>query len=118
MLTAIRDSGWGERLAAAVLGLYQQLEKIPRVAEDWRVRVRGAVRLASTLRDQFKLALLFRDLATLRTKEPKITSPEDVYWRGPKPSFANVCGRLDAAQLFEKVTDLASASKAKVGRKP
>ena len=105
--------GWGEKSAGKVVGYYRHLEKIPLSAMDWKVHVRSSKQLASTLHDQFKQALLFRDLATLRTKEPKISSPEDVYWRGPKPSFGDVCGRLDAAQLFERVTGLASALKSK-----
>jgi 5'-3' exonuclease len=102
--------GWGEKSAGAVLGVYRRLEKIPPAAEDWEVNVRSADRLASTLREQFKLALLFRDLATLRDKEPRISSPENLHWRGPKPSFADICRRLDAAQLLQKVTDLVPAS--------
>ncbi len=101
--------GWGEQSAARVLGLYDHLEAIPRAAEDWQVKVRGAIRLAATLRKRFKLALLFRDLATLRTKEPRIASPDEVCWYGPDSSFVTVCERLDARQLFDKVTELATA---------
>ncbi len=109
--------GWGEKSAGTVLGLYHHLETIPRTADDWQVGVRSAERLASTLREQFKLALLFRDLATLRTKEPKIASPEVIHWRGPRPSFEGICKRLDADQLFEKITGLAHALKGKGSEK-
>ena len=101
--------GWGERSAAAVLSLYGHLEAIPPAAGDWQVQVRGAHRLAATLRESFKLALLFRDLATLRTKKPAIASPDEVCWRGPGPSFAAVCERLEAAQLVSRVAELAAA---------
>jgi len=99
-------SGWGARSAGAVLVVYGRLEKIPHSGDDWRVKVRGADRLATTLRKNFKLALLFRDLATLRTNEPKIASPDQVYWRGPNPSFAAMCKRLDAAELVDGVAKL------------
>lgn len=95
--------GWGERSSGAVLGLYEHLESIPRRASDWKVRVRGADRLAATLQDEFELALLFRDLATLRTKEPAISSPGELRWRGPGSGFLDICGRLDAAQLATRV---------------
>ncbi len=98
--------GWGERSTAAVLGHYGHLEAIPAVATDWQVHVRGADRLAATLQDKFELALLFRDLATLRTKEPAIDSPDQVHWRGPGSLFADVCERLDAAQLAARVAKL------------
>ncbi len=100
--------GWGERSTGAVLGLYGHLEAIPAMATHWQVNVRGADRLAATLQDKFELALLFRDLATLRTKEPVIASPDEVRWRGPGPGFAAVCRRLDAAQLAARVAKLAA----------
>ncbi len=101
--------GWGERSTAAILGHYGHLEAIPPSAADWQVKVRSANRLATTLQKSFKLALLFRDLATLRTKEPRIASPDEVCWHGPESSFVTVCERLDAMQLFDKVTELAAA---------
>ncbi len=110
-------AGWGEKSAGKVVGYYQHLEKIPLAATDWQVHVRSSKQLASTLRDQFKQALLFRDLATLRTREPKISSPDDIQWRGPDPSFEDMCRQLDAARLFDKVTGLASALRTKGGRR-
>jgi 5'-3' exonuclease len=104
-------SGWGERSAAAVLRVYGHLEAIPHRANDWQVKVRSADRLVATLRENFKLALLFRDLATLRTKEPRIASPEKVYWRGPDPSFPAMCRRLEAAELANRVAELAAAKR-------
>ncbi len=94
--------GWGERSTAAVLGLYGHLEAVPLAAADWQVKPRGAARLAATLRESFKLALLFRDLASLRTKKPAIASPDEVHWRKPGPAFAAMCKRLDAAQLVNR----------------
>ncbi len=98
--------GWGEKSSAAVLGTYGHLEAIPSAAADWKVSVRGSERLAATLQEKFKLALLFRDLATLRTKEPVIASPDELFWRGPSPAFVTMCNRLDAAQLVEQVAKL------------
>ncbi len=102
-------SGWGERSAGAVLGFYRHLEAIPPDAGDWQVRVRGAGRLAATLVESFDLARLFRDLATLRTKEPVIRSPDEIYWNRPGASFAEVCRRLDAAELVDRVAKLAAS---------
>ncbi len=100
--------GWGERSTASVLGIYHGLEAIPASAENWQVRIRGAERLAATLQKSFELALLFRDLATLRTKEPRITSPDQVCWRATRPSFDAMCNRLDAATLVDRVAKLAA----------
>ena len=95
--------GWGEKSTAAVLGIYHHLEDIPPKAENWKVQPRSATRLAEVLESNFKLALLFRDLATLRTKEPNISSPEEIRWRGPGTSFSAICKRLDDAQLVDRV---------------
>jgi hypothetical protein len=46
------------------------------------VRVTGAVRLADCLAEQRELAMLFRDLATLRTHEPVIDDVEVLRWQG------------------------------------
>ncbi len=101
--------GWGERSTAGVLGVYRHLEAIPLSELDWQVRIRGAGRLAATLRESFQLALLFRDLATLRTREPRIASPDEVCWRKPGPAFGGMCERLDTPQLVDRVDELTGA---------
>ena len=103
--------GWGERSAGTVLGLYGHLEAIPRSANDWKVDVRSADRLATTLADNFKLALLFRDLATLRTKKPILKSPERIRWKGPGPKLAAACSRLDDPALESRIAELAANRK-------
>jgi 5'-3' exonuclease len=100
-------TGWGEKSAGAIIGFYGHLEAVPRSAGDWKVQVRSANRLAETLHDNFKLALLFRDLATLRTKEPRIRSPNQIRWNGPNPAFEAICKRLDDAQLAGRVAEIA-----------
>ena len=59
--------GWGAKSAAAVLARYGRLEAIPDDPREWRVNVGSAARLAQTLVRERERALLFRDLATLRT---------------------------------------------------
>jgi len=79
--------GWGERSAAAVLARYGHLEAIPASAGDWDVAgLRGAPVLAATLRDQMDDALLFRDLARLRTTADGVAIPQlhvdELAWPG------------------------------------
>lgn len=70
--------GWGDKSAAAVIAKYGRLEDIPASAAAWDVPgLRGAVALAATLREQRKYALLFRDLATLRTAGDGVPIPEE-----------------------------------------
>ena len=99
-------TGWGEKSASAVVGFYRHLEAVPRSAEEWKVKVRAADRLAKTLHENFKLALLFRDLATLRAKEPKIRSPDKIRWLGPSHRFVAICKRLEDDQLLNRVAEI------------
>jgi 5'-3' exonuclease len=77
--------GWGPKAASAALARYGHIEDIPTTGE-WDVPLRGAAKLAETLRERREEALLFRTLATLRTDQPTITVDELEY-RGPTPEF-------------------------------
>ncbi len=105
--------GWGEKSTASVLGVYKHLEAIPPKAENWKLQPRAASRLAGVLETNFKLALMFRNLATLRTKEPDLDSPDEVWWNRPSPVFPTVCKRLDDAHLNDRVAKIFSSRKPK-----
>ena len=87
--------GWGAKTAAAVLSRYEHLEAIPKDPALWDVPVRGAPRLAGVLTDQWDLALLFRELARLRTDAP-VGPVDDWEWRGATPGYSAWAERLDA----------------------
>ncbi len=96
--------GFGERSAAALLGAYGHIEKIPDDPADWNVRVRGAARLAETLAGRRADALLYRTLATLRTDVPLEEDLNALEWRGAdRAALAGVCARLDDPRLLERV---------------
>lgn len=99
--------GWGAKSAAAVLARYGHLESIPAAAGDWEVAVRGAPRLAATLVERRDDALLFRDLATLRTSVPVFDDVEALRWRGPAEGFAAWCRAVAAGRLAERAEALA-----------
>jgi hypothetical protein len=70
-----------------VLAKYLHLEAIPPQASAWEVPgLRSAVSLAATLRDRMDEALLFRDLATLRTVKDGVDIPQqdpaELHWQG------------------------------------
>jgi 5'-3' exonuclease len=98
--------GWGEKSASTVLAKYHHLERIPGDHNRWTVCPRGAGRLADNLRENMKLALLFRDLATLRTEKPRIYGPGQMFWKGPKEDFAETCRRLESGQLMDRIRGL------------
>jgi len=101
--------GWGEKSAGRVLSRYKHIEKIPKSETEWEVQPRGADKLAATLRENLKLALLFRDLATLRKTEPWIKAPDEILWTGPSRSFVAMCERLEAGQLRNRVAEIAKS---------
>src|SRR5262249_57984371 len=74
--------GWGEKSAATVLARWTHLDAIPPDSAQWGVTVRGADRLAATLREQTERALLFRRLATLRLDVPLPQTAEGLRWNG------------------------------------
>jgi len=101
--------GWGARSAAAVLARYQHLEHIPKLAAEWDVSVRGTLRLATTLTGQRELALLFRELATLRADAPIGVDVDALRWSGPRADFAAWSERLGTLLLHERASTLAAA---------
>jgi 5'-3' exonuclease len=101
--------GWGEKSAAAVLARYGHLEDVPKLAMEWDVPVRGAIRLATTLAEQREQALLFRVLAILRIDVPIDASVDTLRWRGPRPDFTTWAARLGTPALHERATALAAA---------
>ena len=89
--------GWGAKSTAAVLARFKHLEAIPADPRDWQVSVASPSSLAKVLADEGEKALLFRDLATLRTGIPLFESVDDLRWNGPTPEFPAMAKRLDAA---------------------
>ncbi len=99
--------GWGDKSAAAVVARYGRLEAIPAEAAEWGVAVRGAAALAVTLRERFDDALLFRDLATLRTTADGVPIPqgdaEELRWPGAdRERWAAFCAEWGLPRLVER----------------
>jgi 5'-3' exonuclease len=105
-------SGWGPKSAAAVLHRFQHIEAIPDDWREWKIVLRGADRLSRTLEENRELALLFKDLATLRIDAPLFDSIDELRWTGPSPGFATLCDALDAPELSVRAASLASSSRA------
>ena len=89
--------GWGDKSASAVLARFGRLEDIPPNGADWGVPgLRNAVGLAATLRDHMADALLYRDLARLRTTADGVAIPEqtvdELEWHGAdRPTWEAFC---------------------------
>jgi 5'-3' exonuclease len=78
--------GIGARTAAQLLNRYGQIENFP----------------SNVLGERRDLALLFKNLATLRTDAPLFDNSETLRWRGATPAFAEWADRMEAARLLER----------------
>ncbi len=83
-------SGIGPKTAARLINQHGHLEQFP----------------ADILRDNRDRAMLFKELATLRTGEPLFDDVDELRWTGARGDFATMAGRIDAPKLAERVVIL------------
>lgn len=100
--------GWGPKSASLVLSRYLHLEEIPKDCSQWDLPVRGALRMAESLFNSWSDALLFRDLATLRTDVPVFDSVDELRWKGARLDFASMAERLKADDLLATIKGIDS----------
>jgi 5'-3' exonuclease len=84
--------GIGPKGAAALITRYGPIEDFP----------------AQALGERRSLALLFKDLATLRTQAPIHAQVEEIRWRGPTGRFAEWTERLGAPKLRARAEEASS----------
>jgi 5'-3' exonuclease len=84
--------GIGSKGAASLVARYGKIEDFP----------------PDVLGDRRALALLFKDLATLRTDAALYDSVDGLQWQGPGPDFASACERLGIPDVLARVTRLQS----------
>jgi 5'-3' exonuclease len=101
--------GWGPKSAATVLSKFGHIEEIPDDWRKWKVALRGADRLARTLIEGRELAMLFKDLATLRDDVPLIANTDELKWAGPTKAFARVAAALNEPGVSERAARALSA---------
>jgi 5'-3' exonuclease len=53
-----------------------------------------------------RLALLFKDLATLRTEIPLFKRADELRWKGATDSFAAIAQKIDASRLLKRIEKL------------
>jgi 5'-3' exonuclease len=91
-------SGCGPKTAAQLINRYGPLEDFgPEVLND----------------ENRALALLFKDLATLRTDAPLFEDVDELRWRGATPEFAQVAETVGSARLLARVRKLEKRSERK-----
>lgn len=84
-------SGCGPKTAAQLINRYGALENFgPEILNE----------------ENRRFALLFKDLATLRTDAPLFEDVEELRWRGPTPDFASIGQKMGSARLLTKIRQL------------
>jgi 5'-3' exonuclease len=92
--------GFGDKSAAALLGPFEHVERIPDDWRQWPETLRGREKLATTLAEGRENVALYKDLATLRTDVPLAQGAEELRFRGtPRAEFAAWCERYAAPDL-------------------
>ncbi len=107
--------GWGAKSTAAVLSRFGRIEAIPKDIRKWGVPVAAPATLAASLHENYELAMLFRDLATLRTDILLFESVDLLRWSGPTPQFAELGTRLDAAVIQKESRKRERSGFSKIG---
>ena len=106
-------SGWGAKSASTVLAKYISLDQIPDDHEQWKLdgltTLRGAEKLAKTLRENREQAALFRTLATLVQDVP-VGSVDSWKWTGATPEFADFLKEFGATHLLDRLERLKTLS--------
>jgi len=103
--------GWGAKSSAAVLAKYGHLESIPKDSREWGVKVTSGSILAETLGREWDKAILFRQLATLRTDIKLFDDVDELRWNGPTPAYDAIAAQLDAAVTQPRSRSLKPRSK-------
>ncbi|MFN8434055.1 MAG: 5'-3' exonuclease H3TH domain-containing protein [Anaerolineales bacterium] len=96
--------GWGEKSTSAVLAKYKHIEAIPKDPNKIPFGLGRATTLLENLQNNYKDALLFRELSTLRTDVPLKESLADLKWQGVYPRFKKVCEELGNQSIPERIT--------------
>ena len=97
--------GFGAKSAATLLAHYGTVEAIPDDADAWEVKLRGAARLADTLREMREEAALYKQLAILVRDVPLQESLDDLEWRGvPAGPFEALCDTVGSDSLRSRAS--------------
>ena len=100
--------GWGAKSASTLLAKYGDIMSIPENHEQWAkdgVKVRGAEKLATVLRECRADVELFRILATL-VDTVNVGSVDQWKWSGPTARFSEMTTEWGVAKLGERAETL------------
>jgi 5'-3' exonuclease len=95
--------GWGAASTAAVLAKFKHIESIPGDPKKLPLGLGRAATLIANLGANYKDALLFRELSTLRLDVPLKENLKDLEWKGATSKLKNICVELREERILERV---------------
>ena len=96
--------GWGEKSTATVLAKFKHIESIPKDPKKLPLGLGRATTLVENLQQNYKDALLFRELSTLRQDVSLKETLKDLEWQGAYPRLKKLCQELREERIAERVT--------------
>lgn len=95
--------GWGEKSTSSILAKYKHIESIPKDPKKIPLSLGRATTLLENLQANYKDALLFKELSTLRQDVPLKEILKDLEWKGATEKFKRVCVELREGRIVERV---------------
>src|SRR6185503_2354758 len=95
--------GWGAKSTATVLAKFKHIESIPKDPKKLPLGLGRATTLVENLQQNYKDALLFRELSTLRDDVPLKEKLNDLKWQGAYPRLKKVCQELGDERIPERI---------------
>ena len=95
--------GWGAKSTSTVLAKFKHIESIPDDPKKLPLGLGRATTLLENLQANYKDALLFRELSTLRTDAPVKETLADLKWQGATPRLKKVCKELGSESILERI---------------
>jgi len=96
--------GWGAKSTSTVLSKYKHIESIPNDPNKLDLGLGRATTLVENLQKNYKDALLFRELSTLRIDVPLKENLNDLKWIGAHPRLKKLCLELNDERIPERIT--------------
>jgi 5'-3' exonuclease len=99
--------GWGAKSTSVVLSKFKHIESIPDDPGKWRLKPITPGRASSltvSLSQRREEALLYRQLATLRTDVPMKDKLGDLKWLGAYSQLKNICHELGDERIPERIS--------------
>jgi 5'-3' exonuclease len=96
--------GWGEKSTATVLSKFKHIESIPNDPNELGLGLGRATTLVEHLQQNYKDALLFRELSTLRKDVPLKENLSDLKWQGAYPRLKKLCHELGDENIPKRIS--------------